>query len=496
MLSTTMHQVLTDASMSFGPSVFSLLGFHERAEAAIDKSDKWQKRNRALNAMVVLFFVVFMSLHRSSGIKNVLRKLFSLLREKSEGLSLTAVTPEAICHARKRLGIEPLKVLFEDLAAAVEAAPSFHGLRVRGYDGVRFTLPDTPTNVKAFGRPKAARGRSAFPQMLAVALVDTQTHNVRDVAMGRCTDSERVLARKFVQHLGPQDLLLMDRGCSGVSQFETFMNQQCHVLGRVSASWKPQKLRQLGPGDWLVRVEAYEETEAQRKKTKKARRNAKKQKRRGQRRTRRKTGSAPKRRLISLEMRMIEYQIDGGESCRLLTDLLDSEEFPARELAIEYHSRWECELTYDELKTHLATVTHGTLHTVFRSKSPEGVIQEAYGTFIAYNLIRQLMVEAGKAHGIPPLEISFVDTVEVVKLAAPRFEAASRRRHPQLAQQLLEDIALCRNKRPRRHRWNPRVVKIKMTNFALKRRHHRGKTVDFAATLRVKSSRLPSRVAA
>lgn len=496
MLSTTMHQVLTNASESFGPAIFSSLGFQERAEAALDETDKWQKRNRALNAMVVLFFVVFMSLHRSSGIKNVLRKLFSLLREKSDDLSLTAVTPEAICHARKRLGIEPVKLLFEDLAAEMETAPSFHGLRVRGYDGVRFTLPDTPANAEAFGRPKAARGRSAFPQMLAVALVDTQTHNVRDVAMGPCTDSERILARKFVQHLGPQDLLLMDRGCSGVGQFETFMNQGCHVLGRISASWKPEKLRQLGPGDWLVRVEAFEETEAQRKKAKKARRNAKKQKRRGQRRSKRKAGRAPKRRLISLVMRMIEYQVEGGEACRLLTDLLDPEEFPARELALEYHSRWECELAYDELKTHLVTVTHGTLHTVFRSKTPEGVVQELYGTFIAYNLIRRLMMEAGKAHGIPPLEISFVDTVEVVKLAAPRLQAVPHRRRSHLIRQLLEDIAHCRNKRPRRKRWNPRVVKVKMTNFGAKRRHHRGKVVDFAASLQVKSSRLPSRKAA
>ena len=32
--------------------------------------------------------------------------------------------------------------------------------------------------------------------MLAVALVDTQTRQVRDIAMGRCTDSERALAKE------------------------------------------------------------------------------------------------------------------------------------------------------------------------------------------------------------------------------------------------------------------------------------------------------------
>jgi len=204
----------------------------------------------------------------------------------------------------------------------------------------------------------------------------------------------------------------------------------------------------------------------------------------GKRGQRRKKNASP-RQLIVLKMRMIEYQINGHESCRLLTDLLDPVKYPARELALEYHGRWECELVYDELKTHMATVTHGTLHTVFRSKTPDGVKQEAYATFITYNLIRRLIAEAGEAHGMSPLEISFVETIEVVKMAAPRFEAASPRRRALLVEQLLQDIADCRNKRPRRPRWNPREVKIKMSNSRRKRQRGRGKIIDFAASLQV-----------
>jgi hypothetical protein len=328
--------------------------------------------------------------------------------------------------------------------------------------------------------------------MLAVALVDTQARQVRDFAMGRGTDSERALARKFTQHLGPQDLVMMDRGCTSVGQFAAFMASGAHVLGRISASWKPKKLRQLSDGSWLVQVEGYDDTLS-----KKAKERRKKAGGRGKGKggKRRKKDASP-RQLIVLKMRMIEYQVNGHESCRLLTDLLDPEKYPARELALEYHRRWECELTYDELKTHLATVTHGTLHTVFRSKTPDGVKQEAYATFIMYNLIRRLMVEAGEAHGVSPLEISFVETLEVVKMAAPRFEAASPRRRALLVEQLLQDIADCRNNRPRRPRWNPREVKIKMSNSPRKRRRGRGKIVDFAACLRVKTKASPRRKAA
>lgn len=496
MLSTTMHHVLANASSKFGPAIFSHLGLQARAAAALDATDRWEKRRRALGALLRITLLIFMPLYRSLSIQNVLKKVLTLMREIEPELSLIAVTPEAICHGRKRLGIAPLVQLFQSFAAEVRPKASFYGLRIWGYDGVRFTLPDTPDNVKGYGRPKASRGKAAFPQMLAVALVSIQTREIRDVAFGRCTDSERVLARQFVPHLGPDDLVMMDRGCSAAAQFAAFMSHGAHVLGRISKSWKPKKLRQLSDGSWLVQVEGDDDVAT--KKVKKARQRLKKAA------THRRSGSGVRRkrspngttRRIVLQMRMIEYQVNGRETCRLVTDLIDPDKFPARELALAYHGRWECELSYDELKTHLATVTHGTLHTVFRSKTAEGVKQEAYATFTTYNLIRRLMVEAGEAHGVSPLEISFVDTVEIIKNAAPRFEAATPRRRATLIEQLLQDIADCRNKRPRRPRWNPREVKVKMSNSRLKRRRGRGKIIDFAAVLRVKPPDSPRRKAA
>ncbi|MEU3221155.1 transposase [Streptomyces sp. NPDC006971] len=50
-------------------------------------------------------------------------------------------------------------------------------------------------------------------------------------------------------------------------------------------------------------------------------------------------------------VRGIDYQVDGGETIRLLTDLLDPEARPAEELAALYHERWEVESAYRQLKT-------------------------------------------------------------------------------------------------------------------------------------------------
>jgi len=42
-------------------------------------------------------------------------------------------------------------------------------------------------------------------------------------------------------------------------------------------------------------------------------------------------------------LRVIEYQVDGGEVIRLLTDLLDPGAYPAAELAALYRERWEAD---------------------------------------------------------------------------------------------------------------------------------------------------------
>ncbi|HXK36390.1 MAG TPA: IS4 family transposase, partial [Candidatus Paceibacterota bacterium] len=393
-------------------------------------------------------------------IASVLRRGMRMVRAKVPELPLRAVTAEAVCHARKRLGVAPLRVVFRKLAGRITPTPSFHGLRVWGVDGVKLTVPDTPSNEAAFGRPKGSRGKSAYPQMSAVALIDTQTHGVKDVAFGRGNDAERPRARELIKNLGPGDLVLKDCGFAAAWMFERTEGEDAHFLCRIPDGWNPRIKRILGPGDYLVEISARvhlspREQEEQGRKT----------------------------RPVTLTLRMIQYRIGGGEVVRLLTSLTDPDRYPARDLAELYHVRWECEMTYDELETHLMAVGHGSPKTFFRSKTPDGVLQEAYGAFIMYNLTRDLMKEAAEARDMLPLHISFVESVEVIRMALPDFSKASPEERPALARQLLDDIADCRLDRPRRPRTYPRKVKRKMSNFGLKRIEHRQIRCDFKKML-------------
>jgi len=82
---------------------------------------------------------------------------------------------------------------------------------------------------------------------------------------------------------------------------------------------------------------------------------------------------------------------------RLITTILDPDAAPAGELAVLYAERWEFETTLDELKTH----QRGP-RVVLRSKSPEGVRQEAYGFFCTHYAIRALMAQVADDRGAGP----------------------------------------------------------------------------------------------
>ena len=51
--------------------------------------------------------------------------------------------------------------------------------------------------------------------------------------------------------------------------------------------------------------------------------------------------------------RVTAYQVKGYKPQKLISSMLDAEKYPAREMATMYHERWELELGYDEIKTHM-----------------------------------------------------------------------------------------------------------------------------------------------
>jgi hypothetical protein len=459
----TARRILSGLTTDFSLKVFVTSEVQEAIEKALDRTQRWHQRDCPLKAPFVIWFVIALVLFRAKSILNVLVMIVTILRVREPELELRPVTQEAVHHARMRLGWKPLWELFKLLAERIVVPKTFRGLRLWAMDGISFTVPDTKKNEAAFGRPGSARGIAAFPQMKGVALVATQTHQIKDCVFGRYKMSERSAPEKFMKHLNSEDLVMTDRGFPSAVMLRQFLAKGIHILCRIGAQWKPRVVSVLGPGDSIVEICG---TLPPKKKA------PKKRERR-------------KNRTFTLRLRLLEYQIENRVTVRLLTDLLDPVKFPAMELALLYHQRWEIEKAYKELRTHLGAVLHGSLDTDFRSKTPTGILQEAYAMLIVYNLIRGLMIEAGCVHKIDPLKISFVSTLQVVELAILRIESASPLHQVYLAELLLQDIAACKIDRPCRKRAYPRKVRIKMSRFQLKRPGDREQRCDFASELRL-----------
>jgi hypothetical protein len=257
-------------------------------------------------------------------------------------------------------------------------------------DGSTLDVADEDANDVAFGRPVAQRGKSAYPQLRFVSLVENGTHVLFGCQVGSYGTSEMALAKGVLTWLSEGMLCLADRYFFSFDFWCQAKATGADLLWRVRKNLRLACERRLSDGSYLSRI--YPSGEDHRRKTN------------------------------GVVVRVIEYQLEGVAGAepiyRLLTTFLDPEAAPATELAALYHERWEIETALDELKTHLRGA-----RIVLRSKTPDLVRQEFYGLLLAHFAIRGLMHEAALKVDEDPDRISFVHAVRVIRRKLPSFNA-------------------------------------------------------------------------
>jgi hypothetical protein len=440
---------------------------HALIQAAASEAAHPTQRRRKLPADVTLLLCVAMSLWTHEALEAVLKRMVHGVRLFWADPDIVLAKKSAISQARYRLGARPVVALFHRLCQplATEQTPGafFCGLRLVAIDGTVEDVPDSPANVRAFGRHHSDRGASAFPQVQGVYLSECGTHAVLDAGFWPCHTSERVGAVRVLRSVTAGMLLLLDRGFYSFEMIERTVAQGAHVLGRVPAGVALVPRQLLPDGSYWAYISPADKA----------------------RRTR---GD-------HLLVRVIVYTLTDparpgyGETHRLVTTLLDAQEVSALDLICAYHLRWEIELTIDEIDTHQRLVQHP-----LRSLKPVGVIQELYSLLLAHYAVRAIMAEAATQAGLAPTRLSFVQAVELVRVALDDFHLVAPAHHPLLYQRLLREIAACRLPE-RAPRTNPRVVKRKMSNFKLKRGAPPPSSQHltlFAAAIRILSQDLPA----
>jgi Insertion element 4 transposase N-terminal/Transposase DDE domain len=413
----------------------------EKVTAILAKSGRASRRQRQLPAHVAVYYVIALALLMEYSCREVLRCLLEGLKWFAPVAGHVRTTGKSgISQARTRLGSAPLEQLHDEIVRPIASERTrgawYRQWKLTSLDGSTLDVADTDANEEAFGRPGASRGKSGFPQIRFVSLVENGTHVLFGSRMGGCRIGEATLTERAISALTKGMLCLGDRNFFGYEAWKRAAGTGADLLWRVKRNLILHCRQRLADGSYLSTIYP-----------------------------------SPRHRQRDqegIEVRVIEYRLvgipDAEPLYRLVTTILDPEAAPAEELAALYHERWEIETALDELKTHLRG-----RKIVLRSKTPDLVRQEFYGLLLAHFAVRGLMHEAALKGDVDPDVLSFVHAVRVIRRKLPQFvaiaDAAKKRLHDSVLEELLEErVSSSRGRR------NMRAVKQKVGKFPIRRR--------------------------
>jgi hypothetical protein len=354
-------------------------------------------------------------------------------------------TASAYCQARARLPVE----FFRRLSRAVvercrhdEPPRLWRGLRLVVIDGTSFSMPDTEELRATFGQPTGQADGCGFPvaHLLAVVEADTGYLLEASVAPVYTHDSKAMPSADVV--LQPGDLVLGDRAFGSFAHLARLRQQGMHALFRAhqrqivsfrahrrhaTPEMTDAQARGLPRSRWLKRLGRHDQIVEYLKPA-----------------CRPDWMSAEDYAALPEVLRVREVRFRTGlPGCRvrtitIVTTLLDAHRYPAKALARLYRQRWQIEVDLRHLKQ---TLKMDVLHC----QTVLGVMKELLMYVTVYNLVRRVMVQAGRRQGVEPRQISFVDVLRWLRNARPgqampdflvlkerplRFEPRVRKRRP------------------------------------------------------------------
>lgn len=350
-------------------------------EDALAASGKAALRRRRLPAEQVIWLVIGMAVFRDRSIVEVADSLDIAL----PGLRGPSVAPSAIPKARARVGPDPLNWLFQltgrQWAHSLAGDFLWNGLRVYAMDGTTLRLEDTPANRSHFNASTKPLD-SARPLARLVVLVTAHARVVVNARLGPYSTGEQRLAAGLWDEIPENSVLIVDRAYNSAAVMIPYAAKPGrHWLMRAKKTTKWKVVERLGPDDHIVEMETSPLAIKNHP-------------------------ELPKK----YRVRAIGYQRRGFPKETLLTSMLDPITYPAADTIDLYHSRWEIESAYDEIKTEMLN-----REEALRSKTPENVAQEIWGLLLAYNLVRVEMARIAKEAKVDPRRISFITAYSLIR---------------------------------------------------------------------------------
>jgi hypothetical protein len=338
----------------------------EMIDAVLEQTCRVQRRARDLPSRVVVYLLLAGCLFAELGYPQVWGRLTAGL----DGLAAAAPTASAMTQARRRLGPGPLRELFALLRGPSPGGARWRGLLVVAVDGTIMTVADSEANLAVYSKQRGgANGGSSYPMVRLLALVSCGTRTVIDAVFGPVSAGETTCAPGLLGSLHAGMVLLADRNFGAGFLAAQIAGTGADFLIRVRAGYGAPGLPVLSrcpDGSWLSRF-----------------------------------GGVPVR-VIDAEITVTTSTGHAIAGCRLVTTLTDPARYPAGEVAVLYHERWEIETAYFELKS---TILGGR---VLRARTPDGIEQEIYALLVTYQALRTAIADAAATvPGTDPDRASF-----------------------------------------------------------------------------------------
>ena len=217
-----------------------------------------RRRDGKLPPHVMVYFAMAMALFADDDYEEVAARLAGTLAGWGcwDG-SWSVPTSGGITQARQRLGCEPLRELFAQVAVPVAdlltRGAFLVGRRLMSIDGFEWDAPDTKENAAEFGYSGKGPGDPDRPKARVVTVSECGSHAAVDAEIGGVAGKgagEQALARRLYSRLDADWLLIADRNFYNWADWCAAADTGAALLWRVKSDLRLPVLETLPDGSY------------------------------------------------------------------------------------------------------------------------------------------------------------------------------------------------------------------------------------------------------
>ncbi|MER7461273.1 transposase domain-containing protein, partial [Micromonospora sp. NPDC126480] len=223
-------------------------------DAVVEETGAGEKRLRLLPSRVVVYFVLALALFERCSYRATWGKLTAALA----GLSVVRPSVSSLARARRRVGVAPLRRLFETLAGVVgqlgQPGVFYRGLRTVAIDGTHLHVPDQEQITWRYPKRAGDRREFGYPLLRLLVVIECGTRALLTAAFGPDAGGELPYAHRLLGVLDRTMLLLADAGFDAAAFLHDVGATGAQFLIRSTACRRPTITQRLPDGSYLTRI--------------------------------------------------------------------------------------------------------------------------------------------------------------------------------------------------------------------------------------------------